>query len=152
MKAIEIDTLLYKYKNIYMILAGLFTSSVLLQYSYLLGPFLPESNLIREYCICFGQIAFQSVILLLIKTKKQLLFSYLINMMTVSLVGGFLLSPTFIIAHYVFINPLVYMAYFFLVVLFMFFNHQKKVKTINAPFWLSYTWVLYRCIVLLIIL
>lgn len=145
--------LLYnKYRIPYMLIATIFTSTVLLYYSYLLKPIVPKSNLIREYGICFGQILFQGSILFLIKTKKSLLLDYLSNMMTVSLLGGLLLLPSFILAHYFIIHPMVYLSYFFSVVIFMFFNHQKRVKNIQAPVWLSYTWVLYRCFVLLIIL
>ncbi len=141
-----------KYRLLYLLVSGVFTSTVLLNYSFLLKGLVPQSNLVREYCICFGQLIFQGSILIAIKTKKENLFDYLGNMMTVSLIGGLLLLPALIIGHYAVLSSIIYLAYFFAVVLCMFIQHQKRVKNIHGPVWLSYTWVLYRCLVLLIIL
>lgn len=140
------------YRILYILFSAAITSTVLLYYSQCLNPLIPPSNLWREYAICFGQIAFQGGILLLIKTKKELLFDYLGNMMTVSLMGGLLLIPLLTIHHFISFAPIAYLAYFAGVVLFMFLQHRKRVAWINAPGWLSYTWVIYRCLVLFIIL
>ena len=136
----------------FVIISAVFTSTVLLYYSYLLHGVVPQSNLIREYIICFGQIGFQGVLLIFGKQKADPIVLYLKQMMTVSLIGGLLLIPLLIVAHYVQINPIICLAYFFAVVIFMFFNHKLRIKNINAPWWLTYTWVLYRFIVLLFIL
>jgi predicted DCC family thiol-disulfide oxidoreductase YuxK len=140
------------YRILYLVLSGIFTSTILLSYSSLLKGIVPPSNLVREYVICFGQIAFQGSILLVIKTGKENLFDYLGNMMTVSLIGGLLLLPILILNHYISLPAYLCLAWFFAVVCFMFLQHQKRVRYIHAPVWLSYTWVLYRCIVLLLIL
>jgi hypothetical protein len=132
--------------------AAVFTSTILLYYSFLLQQFLSPSNLIREYGICFGQLFFQGILLFSLKAGPGLTINYLKNMMRVSLLGAALLIPMLTVAHYAQVDPLFCLAYFFAVVLFMFFNHKKRVKNIAAPWWLTYTWVLYRCLVLLIIL
>ncbi|MES2132421.1 MAG: hypothetical protein V4506_08720 [Bacteroidota bacterium] len=140
------------YRILYILFSAAITSTVLLYYSDSLKTVIPLTNLWREYAICFGQIAFQGGILLLMKTKKEFLFDYLGNMMTVSLLGGLLLMLLLIIRHFISFAPIAYLAYFAGVVLFMFLQHRKRVAWINAPAWLSYTWILYRCLVLFIIL
>jgi hypothetical protein len=140
------------YAFVFILAAAVFTSTVLLYYSFLLQQFLPPSNLAREYAICFGQLFFQGILLYILKTKPALTINYLKNMMMVSLLGALLLIPLLFVAHYIPIAPLICLAYFFAVVFFMFFNHKKRVEDIAAPWWLSYSWVLYRCLVLLIIL
>lgn len=140
------------YRVLYILFSAAVTSTVLLYYSQRLNTLIPPSNLWREYAICFGQIAFQGGILLLLKTRKELLLDYLGNMMTVSLIGSLLLMPLVMIHHFISFAPLAYLAYFAGVVLFMFLQHQKRVVWLNAPHWLSYSWVIYRCLVLFIIL
>ncbi len=140
------------YYIVFLFATAVFTSTVLLYYSYLLNQIIPKSNLIREYAICFGQLFFQGTLLLIAKEKTDIILSYLKNMMMVSFIGALLLVPLIIIDQYIQINFIIYLVYFFMVVLFMFFNHKKRIYTIQAPWWLTYTWVLYRCIVLLIIL
>ncbi len=140
------------YRLLYILITALFTSTVLLKYSYMLKGLVPPSNMIREYMICFGQIVFQTVILLCIRSKKILVFDYVGNMMTVSLIGALLLLPMLLLNHLIVLSPLINLAFFFAVVLFMFLHHKRRVRNLQAPFWLSYTWVLYRCLVLLFIL
>ena len=140
------------YKVGFVLVAACFTSTVLLFYSNLLVPIIPPSNLLREYFICFGQIIFQGLILAVLKTKKELILTYIVNMMMVSLLGGLLLLPAFVGLFFNLKFQYGYMIYFLCIALFMFFNHKKRVKNISAPIWLTYTWVLYRCLVLLIIL
>lgn len=137
---------------IFIILSGVFTSSVLSYYSFLLKEFVPTSNYLREYCICFGQIFFQCVLLLIVDKNKYEILEYIKQMMIVSLIGGFLLLPVFTFATYFHAPSVIYLIYFLCVVLFMFFNHKIRIKKVKAPQWLTYTWVLYRIIILLIIL
>ncbi len=136
----------------FIIISAVFTSTVLLYYSYLLEGLVPPSNMIREYIICFCQMVFQGILLIANRQKSELILLYLKNMMMVSLIGALLLIPFLFISHYSDFNPLISSGYFFTVVVFMFFNHKSRVKKINAPWWLTYTWVLYRFIVLLFIL
>ena len=148
----------HSHKNLLLVIfiigSATITSTILLFYSYLLKELVPPSNLIREYCICIGQILFQTTLLLLFSKKTNILV-YIDQMMIVSLTGGLLLLPV-LISSFIFFpfSPGVYyyLAYFFIIVAFMFFSHKKRVKQINAPLWLTYSWVAYRLIVLLIIL
>ncbi len=135
----------------FILFVACFTSTILLFYSNLLIPLIPPSHLLREYFICFGQIIFQGVLLFFIKAKKELILEYIVNMMMVSLLGALFLLPAFIGYFFNIKFPFGYLIYFFLVVSFMFFNHKKRIKKLYAPAWLTYTWVLYRCLILLIL-
>jgi hypothetical protein len=141
-------------KVLFILVATSITSTLLLLYSYLLKGFIPATNMTREYLICFGQIVFQGLLFLLFH-RKYLLLDYLYQMMIVSLLGALLLSPVIISNIVLFpFSPgaVYYLIYFFIIVAFMFFEHKRRIKKINAPGWLTYTWVLYRVIVLWIIL
>jgi hypothetical protein len=140
------------YRVLYLALSAVLTSIILLRYSALLQGIVPASNLFREYAMCFGQIAFQGSLLLLFRLKKEQLFDYLGNMMTVSLIGGLLLLPVLFLSNFVALPSIFSLAWFFAVVVFMFLQHRKRVRSIKAPAWLSYTWLLYRALVLLFIL
>lgn len=139
------------YRAAYILCSAIITSSILFQYSGLLLNFIPHSSYGREYMICFGQIIFQSLLLIFTSSNRKMIWNYIGNMMTVSLIGSFLLLPGLLLAHY-FSFSYIALGYFMMVVLFMFFSHVKRVKENQSPVWLSYTWVLYRILVLIMIL
>jgi predicted DCC family thiol-disulfide oxidoreductase YuxK len=141
------------YRIAYLIFSWLITSLVLTNYSALLAQYIGATDLGREFLICAGQMVFQSVLLLAFKKQREIIFEYLGNMMTVSLLGAILLCPMLLI-NLVFtsVHPFVNMAYFFAVVTFMLYDHIRRVRFILAPKWLSATWVLYRVLVLILIL
>lgn len=140
------------YRLLYILLTALFTSAVLYRYSFLLSGLIPESNVLREFWICFGQLAFQSLLLWGVRAGKRVWFDYLGNMMTVSLIGALLLLPALLVHTFFVVPSLLYAAYFMCVVALMFCLHLRRVGYIGAPWWLSATWALYRCLVLWIIL
>lgn len=140
------------YRLLYLLISAVLTSSVLYGYSFLLSGLLPPSNVAREFLVCFGQLACQSLLLLAVKSRRQVLFDYLGNMMTVSLIGALLLLPAFAIHALVVLPVLFYLVYFMAVVALMFCLHLRRVSYIGAPWWLSLSWVLYRCLVLLVII
>jgi predicted DCC family thiol-disulfide oxidoreductase YuxK len=141
------------YRMAYLVFSWLITSLVLTQYSSLLGQYIGATNLGREFLICAGQMVFQSVLLLAFKKQKEIIFEYLGNMMTVSLLGAILLCPMLFINLVVMsVHPFANMTYFFAIVTFMLYDHIRRVGLIQAPKWLSATWVLYRILVLMLIL
>jgi predicted DCC family thiol-disulfide oxidoreductase YuxK len=141
------------YRLAYLVFSWLITSLVLTQYSNLLVQYIGATNLGREFLICAGQMVFQSLLLIAFKKQRATIFEYLGNMMTVSLLGALLLCPM-LLCNFVFANthPLLNMLYFFAIVTFMLYDHIRRVGFINAPKWLSITWVLYRILVLMLIL
>ncbi len=142
-----------KYRFAYLIFSWLITALVLTNYSALLVQYIGATSLGREFLICAGQMLFQGLLLMVAKQHKVSIFEYLGNMMTVSLLGALLLCPMLVLNLITEkIPPIFNMAYFFMVVGFMLFDHVKRDGLIMAPKWLSATWVLYRILVLILIL
>ena len=86
------------------------------------------------------------------KKTWTLKLDYYFNMLLVSLIGSLLLLPLLILNHYSNYSDAFNLLYFFTVVLIMFFNHKRRVTKLNLPSLISYTWVLYRFIILFFIL
>ena len=135
----------------FIVLSAVFTSLILFRYSFLLKGIIPGSDLYREFKICFGQIFFQGIILICFKKPLELIIEYLKAMMLVSFIGAIMLLPAFLLNQFI-SGPFVFIMCFMCVVLVMFVLHAWLVKRVNAPAWLSGTWVLYRFAVLLIII
>lgn len=136
----------------FIVLCGIFTSLVLNHYASRLQGLVQSSSLYREFAICFGQIVFQGLLLVAVRSRKTPVFDYLGNMMTVSLIGALLLLPAIGLSHIMVLSGYIYLGYFMLVVAFMLFMHARRVAYIGAPGWLSISWVVYRLLVLTIIL
>ncbi|MBI3221275.1 MAG: DUF393 domain-containing protein [Bacteroidetes bacterium] len=139
----------FTYRWIYIMLAWVITSFVLLAYSFLLFPLVPSSELGREFLICGGQIIFQGAIVFTL--RKDRLIHYLGNLMTVSLIGALMLTPMLLVGK-LYHEPILFLLYFMMVVAWMFVSHWRRVKVLGIPFIVSITWVLYRLLVLLVIL
>jgi DCC1-like thiol-disulfide oxidoreductase len=137
------------YRWAYIVIAWLVTSLVLLHYSKLAVPFVPETTFFREFIICGGQVLFQGVIMLFVKRERTI--HYLGNLMTISLLGAFALGSALLLSVWI-SSPVFYIGYFMTVVMAMFFEHLRRVKILGLPGYMSATWVLYRLVVLAIIL
>lgn len=136
-----------KYRWGYIIVSWIFTSLILNQYALRLIPILPQTNFIREWLICGGQIVFQLVTVSLM--RKDRLIHYLGNMMTVSNIGALLLLPALLInAH----QPNFHLTWFFCVVSFMLYEHYRRCEILELPIGASISWMAYRLLVLWIIL
>lgn len=103
-----------------------------------------------EVIVVFGQLVFQFIFIWNQHREKHV--SYLFNVMTVSLIGAILLIPLLIWKHYLALSDNLLLIWFFSVVFVMFVDHRRRVKNLELPWYLSYTWVFYRCIVLLLII
>lgn len=103
-----------------------------------------------ELCMVTGMLLFQYPFIF--KQPWQRKLDYYFNMVLVSCIGSILLFPLLILNHYQHYSDLFNLLYFFAVVLFMFFNHKKKVAKLKLPALISYTWVLYRFSILIFIL
>ncbi|MES2545416.1 MAG: hypothetical protein V4548_11055 [Bacteroidota bacterium] len=139
----------FKYRFLYIGFATVITTLVLFQYSNLI-PNLPKSNIIREVILALGQIFFQSIFLLKLTSKKIL--NYAGNLMTVSLMGSLILLPMLLLNSYFNIPEIITLGGFGATVLIMFIEHCRRITILELPFHLSYTWVIYRIIALLLIL
>ena len=138
-----------KYRIIYIIFSIWITSIVLYKCSAML-PYIPKSNYTRELLMASGQIVFQYCFLL--NKNREIIINYLGNLMTVSLYGCLLLIPMIIIEQISFINPSVALIWLSATILLIFLEHIRRVRILQLPKHLSFTWIIYRIIVLLLIL
>ena len=138
-----------KYRLIYIVFAAIITSIALFKFSKLI-TIIPASNLLRESVIAFGQIGFQVLFISKLNFKKQL--NYFGNLMTISLMGSFILIPVLILNPIIELPQIALLFWFGLTVSFMLCEHIRRIKLLALPKHLSATWVLYRLLVLLLIL
>lgn len=139
----------YKYRFIFIGFALTITTFVLFGFSNLI-PNLPKTSILREFILAFGQIIFQG--LFLFKMDKKTIINYSGNIMTVSLMGSLILVPILILNEFVNLPKFLVLGWFGITVLVMFTEHYRRVKVLKLPFYVCFTWVLYRIIALLLIL
>ncbi|WP_310554868.1 hypothetical protein [Flavobacterium sp.] len=139
----------YKYRFFYIAFATIITTFSLFFFSEMING-LPKTNIARELILALGQMVFQSVFLF--KFDKKTVLNYLGNLMTVSLMGSIILMPIIILHTFAIVPEIVILSWFGITVGIMFSEHFRRVKILELPSYLSFTWVLYRIIALLIIL
>jgi hypothetical protein len=143
----------YPIKRSDWILAGFsvpVTTYVLSSFAVLVqGHLKIEYNGWFELAMVLGQIVFQ---LGVIRKMKSRWIPYALHLLQVSLIGSILLFPLLVINHFFLMPTWQNVAYFFLVVLVMFSIHKKRVELLRLPWFVCYTWVLYRVIILVCIL
>ncbi|MBL7973441.1 MAG: hypothetical protein JNJ85_00920 [Candidatus Kapabacteria bacterium] len=103
-----------------------------------------------EFSMVLGQLVFQY--LFVRNAPKETILVYCIGLLCISGLGSLLLVPLLIFTAY---NPIPItgmILYFFAVVGIMFITHKVFVSKLMLPKYISYTWVLYRCLILLFIL
>ena len=103
-----------------------------------------------ELCMITGMLFFQYPFMYKKSNSEKL--NYYFNMLLVSVFGSALLFPLLVLNFYSNYNDTFNLLYFFSVVLIMFFYHKKRVTVLKLPPIISYTWVLYRAILLIFIL
>lgn len=138
-----------QYRLAYLLFTWLATAFVLTAYAHLLTDFVPIGGKYREYLICGGQMLFQGTIMFFYRKEK--LWEYLGNMMTISFAGSMLLLPALAIAKYFHILPVIFILYFLLVAGLMFLEHLRRSKILKLGLAMSITWAVYRLIVLRLI-
>ena len=99
-----------------------------------------------EMAIVTGQIIFQVPFIWKKSTFEIIRYQY--NMLLISLLGSILLWPIIAINEWQIQSQTVNLIYFFSVVSIMFLVHVQRVKRLELPTYLCFTWVLYRLIIL----
>jgi len=99
-----------------------------------------------EMAIVTGQIIFQ--VPFIWKRTAFEIIRYQYNMLLISLLGSILLWPIIVINEWHIQSQTVNLIYFFSVVSIMFLVHVQRVKKLELPTYLCFTWVLYRLIIL----
>lgn len=134
----------------YLFITWFFTALILSHYAILMTGLLPDGSGWREYLICGGQIFFQGLVISLVNKNKC--WDYLGNMMTISFAGALLLLPGLALAQWQDLPPLFYAGWFFGVAGLMLLEHIRRSRLLEIGRALTFTWILYRILVLIFIL
>ncbi|MGZ4035354.1 MAG: hypothetical protein ACXVP4_10860 [Bacteroidia bacterium] len=139
------------YKILVMLLCIAITAASLNQFARLIQHLITiKYDWKFELSMVIGQLIFQFPFIFR-KTVKQKT-DYYFNMLIVSMIGSVMLLPLITFNYFYLLSDLVNVIYFFAVVMFMFFEHKRRVKKLELPWYISYTWVLYRFLILIFIL
>ena len=144
-----------QYQSTYFKIAMIFiciavTSFTLSQYATLIRHLITITyNWQFELGMVTGMLFFQYPFIY--KKNRGQKLEYYYNMLLVSLLGSLLLIPLLLLNHFYNCSDATNIACFFSVVLLMFFEHKRRVAKLQLPWYISYTWVLYRFIILLFI-
>ena len=138
-------------KTVIMLLCIVITAATLNQFAKLIQHLITiKYDWKFELFMVIGQLLFQLPFIFR-KTKKQK-WDYYYNMLIVSMMGSILLLPLIIFNYFYLLSSTLNISYFFAVVLLMFLEHKRRVKRLSLPVYISYTWVLYRFLILIFIL
>jgi len=99
-----------------------------------------------EVAIVTGQLLFQLPFIWNRSTFEIIRYQY--NMLLISLMGSVLLWPIITINEFQVQTIRTNLIYFFSVVSIMFLVHMYRVKKLELPTYLCYTWVLFRLLIL----
>ncbi|GGI28147.1 DCC1-like thiol-disulfide oxidoreductase family protein [Pedobacter mendelii] len=135
-----------QYRIAYLLFTWFVTAYLLTDYAHLLTDFVPLGVMYREYLICGGQLFFQGIIIFIYRKEK--LWEYLGNMMTISFAGALLLIIPLQVVKWIDIPQLFFIAYFLMIAGLMLFEHIRRSKILKLSLLMSFSWVIYRLIVL----
>jgi len=102
-----------------------------------------------EAVMVTGQVGFQSLFMTRFGWNDRV--RYLFVALTVSMVGSLMLLPLLIVSYFGTLSALCATIYFFVVVGIIFIIHHQLIVTNSLPTALSFTWVLYRLLLLLFV-
>lgn len=129
------------------VFAVFFVAIVLGNYARLIAHLLQiRYDWIFELCLVIGQMLFQYPFISNKPFEQQM--SYFYHLLFVSFLGAVMLLPILILNSYVQMSDTINVLYFFGVVGIMLFEHMRRVKKLALPAYLSFTWILYRCLIL----
>ncbi|WP_028871068.1 hypothetical protein [Psychroserpens burtonensis] len=137
------------YRLLYLLFSVIVTMFTLFYYGKQIST-LPQGPLIREGFITIGQLVFQGI--LLYKLDKKTIVNYLGNLMTVSLIGSLMLLLLLLINLVIPLNEIIFLIGFGITIFIMFKEHFRRVKLLKLANFLSYTWVVYRVLILITII
>lgn len=137
----------YRYRIAYILITTLLTSLILHRYSQH-SPML-QGGYFREFFLTAGQIVFQSMFVVKLGSKRAV--NYIGNLMTVSFAGSLLLLPLLITNKFAQLPNDVFPGWFLFVAALMFLEHRRRVKLLAMPGLLTYSWILYRFLFLILL-
>lgn len=138
-----------KYRLLYILFALTVTLFSVFNFSKNIA-ILADGSLFREGIITVGQLVFQGMIIYTL--DKKTILNYFGNMMTVSLMGSLMLITFMLINWMIPISKTILAFGFGIIIFCMFTEHSRRVKLLELPGLLSYTWAIYIVLILIIIL
>ncbi len=136
---------------LFALIAIVFTAWSLSIYAHYLQRFISvQYSFWFELAMVLGQLLFQTLFIL--KRPWRLKLHYYLQLLTVSFMGSVLLWGVIGWQAFLPLNDNVALGYFFCVLVFMFFEHKRRLKRMGLPVYLSFTWLLYRGLILLYLL
>jgi predicted DCC family thiol-disulfide oxidoreductase YuxK len=139
-----------RYRITWLVFTWLVTAFSLHGYNQLLTGLISPGELYREGLICGGQIFWQVFFLLMLKQKRP--WDYLGNLMTISLAGSLVLLLVLFLHQFIPLSPYLAAGIFALTAGAMLLEHIRRTRILGIHGLLSFTWVAYRILLLLIIL
>lgn len=140
-----------RYRVAFIIVGWLLTSTIVAWFSGFLVPIVPHASPWREYSLGAGLFLVQWLVAA--ATKRSSAADYMGNMTTVSVAGALtLLVLTLFTSKLPGFSPVIAVVILMVVLLWMFFEHCRRVKLLRMHWVMSATWIGYRFIALLIIL
>lgn len=130
----------------YLLIGSLITAMILAAYALKLPLAADSAGLARELTICLGQLLFQGLIVRSIRRER--LWHYLGNIVTISMVGALGLLPVLLIDALFELPVAVIVGHFVVVLFLMLKEHVRRVKYLQLPWWLTITWLGYRFVLL----
>lgn len=138
-----------KYRLLFIVLGTLITAITLFQFSHMIQA-LPKASFTREIWLALGLIVTQTVFI--INKDFKTILNYIGNLITVSLIGCIGLFQLIVLNSIISFPQWLILFAFTGVVGFMFFEHKRRIKLLELPNYLSWTWIGYRAIILFFIL
>ncbi|HIP51603.1 MAG TPA: hypothetical protein EYG94_05885 [Campylobacterales bacterium] len=139
------------YQWLYVVSVAIFTGVVVNRFAFYLNLELGlEHNGTREFFISFGQIIWQMTAISFLDRSKTLV--YLLNMSTVSLLGGVLLLPILGLNMYYPFSIIGLIFSFGVIVIIMLFEHLRRCKRLEISILMTASWVMFRTVALGIVL
>ena len=126
-----------KYRILYIVFVYFFSAIVLAYYNAKLFPEF-TNHFELKFFICLMQIVWQTVFLGAFLKDK--FWDYLGNMMTVSLIGTFLLLPTLFFNF----SQIFYFVYFGIVIFIMFWEHFRRCSILKLGILPTISWLIFR--------
>nr|WP_202406130.1 DUF393 domain-containing protein [Hufsiella ginkgonis] len=137
------------YRLFYLFVTWLVTAYILSRYTLHLKGILVPGPWYREYFVCGGQILFQGIVAGFYANEKR--WTYLGNMMTISLAGALLLLPVMWCGKLAGASPLYFAVGFMGVAFLMFLEHIRRMKILELGWLMTVSWIVYRLALLFII-
>ncbi len=136
----------FTYRLLYLIIGVMSTSFIL---SFFLRDTIVifSNSIISMAAFVTGLLVFQGICIHRLDNKTIL--NYLGNLMTTIMMGNLILSPIVIANHFLPINQIGLISYFFFAVILAQLEHNRRVTLLKLPNYLTFSWIIYLTLIIL---